>query len=170
MVCIHIVSVHSLVIAHAAFAIFAISKSTLTYNYFKPVENHNGEKVNLPDSTSPLMKEIPSVISAANNDIESSMKESSPKTDFYKHMHKDGISMHTTLESWLGIQQKTMRFGISYRSLVGIGPLTLLWMLQVQIHYTRLCAICDQICQKGSYKRTVSSLIFHCHSTHTTMD
>ena len=30
--------------------------------------------------------------------------------------------------------------------------------------------ICDQICQKGSYTRTVSGLTFHYHSTGTTID
>ena len=30
--------------------------------------------------------------------------------------------------------------------------------------------ICDQICQKGSYIRTVSGLTFHYHSTDTTID
>ena len=30
--------------------------------------------------------------------------------------------------------------------------------------------ICDQICQKGSYTRTVSGLTFHYHSTDTTID
>ena len=29
---------------------------------------------------------------------------------------------------------------------------------------------CDQICQKGSYTRTVSGLTFHYHSTDTTID
>ena len=29
---------------------------------------------------------------------------------------------------------------------------------------------CDQICQKGSYTRTVSGLTFHSHSTDTTID
>ena len=33
-----------------------------------------------------------------------------------------------------------------------------------------VCFICDQICQKGSYARTVSGLIFHSHSTDTTID
>ena len=30
--------------------------------------------------------------------------------------------------------------------------------------------ICDQICQKGFYTRTVSGLTFHYHSTDTTID
>ena len=34
----------------------------------------------------------------------------------------------------------------------------------------RLKIICDQICQKGSYTRTVSGLTFHYHSTDTTID
>ena len=51
----------------------------------------------LPDPASPLMKEIPSlVISAANNNIESLMKKSSTQMTFYKRMHKDRISRHTT--------------------------------------------------------------------------
>ena len=75
------------------------------------------------------MKEIPfSVISVANEDIKSSIKESSTKMAFYKCTHKDRISTHTTLESWLGIWnfcQKTMGFRISYRNLVGVGPIAL---------------------------------------------
>ena len=46
----------------------------------------------------------------------------------YRRTHKDGISKHTTLESWLVIWnlcQKTMGFGISYRNLVDVGPLAL---------------------------------------------
>ena len=63
MIFIHIVSVCSLVIAHAAFVIFCYVKV--------PVENCNGEqKVKLSDPIGQLMKEIPSSgISVANNDI-----------------------------------------------------------------------------------------------------
>ena len=83
--------------------LFAMSKSI---NYLKPVGNCNGEQqVKLPDPTSPLMKEIPSVISAANNNIESSMKESSTKMDFYKHMNEDGICTHTALESGIFVKK-----------------------------------------------------------------
>ena len=68
-------------------------------NYFKPVGNHNREqqlKLYLILLYSPLMKEFSfSVISAANNDIESSMK-CSIKMAFYKRTHKDRMS---TLES-----------------------------------------------------------------------
>ena len=39
------------------------------------------------------------------------------------------------------------------------------------IHYLIPAAfICDQICQKGSYTRTVLGLTFHYHSTDTTID
>ena len=116
MIFIHIVSVYSLVILHATFAIFAMSKS-----YFNIIISSQQEIIMESDKSSypillgPLMKKIPSsVISAANNDI----KQSSTKTAFYKCTHKYGISMHTTWESWLGIWnlcQKTMGFGISYR-------------------------------------------------------
>ena len=58
----------------------------------KPVGNHNGEQqVKLTDPTSLPIKEIPfSVISAANNDIESSMKESSTKRLFISACTKTG--------------------------------------------------------------------------------
>ena len=36
------------------------------------------------------------------------------------------------------------------------------------LHSRFIDSICDQICQKGSYTRTVSSLTFHRHSTHNT--
>ena len=36
--------------------------------------------------------------------------------------------------------------------------------------YQLSTSISDQIYQKGSYTRTVSSLTFHCHSTDTTID
>ena len=76
-----------------------------------------------------LMNEISfSINSVANNDTETSMKKSSTNTVFYKCMHKDGISIDTPLESWIGIWnlcQIAMESRISYRNLVGVGSLTL---------------------------------------------
>ena len=130
MIFIHIVSVCSLVIAHAPLVIFYCQVYFNIFSYFKLVGNSNGGQQANP--TSPLMKEIPSsVISVANNHIESSMKESSTKTAFYKHTQRRDSYLYTYYFMIQNHCQKTMGFGISYRNLVGVGPLTLCWMFLV---------------------------------------
>ena len=83
MIFIHIVSVCSFVIAHAAYFLIFCYVKVCSYiiisSQFEIIVNGE-QQVKLPDPASPLMKEIPSsVISVANSDIESSMKESSTK-------------------------------------------------------------------------------------------
>ena len=76
---------------------FSPCQSLLQHNYFKPVGNCNGRQQVY--SSYPILlarwwrKFLYSVISVANNDIESSMRESSTKTAFYKCMRKDRISI-----------------------------------------------------------------------------
>ena len=91
------------------------------------------------------MKEIPSlVISAANNDIESLMKESSTKNSFYKTQKTEYL--HILLWN-LESLSKNMGFEILHRNLVVVRSLAL--CLIFELHFkppVSKCSIATTLC------------------------